>query len=243
MIMRQYMDHETGIVGIRRRISRQMMREYCDVPTVNGRRGSAPTTKAIRIAIDHLIKAGLIQRHRDLDLVFSVPFAAAHFQAPKRWGRGRAAAGAGGGADNNSTQAVGQTTKSDATTGEVGPEVGPGFLQRWGLPHVVDHMGEDISTTLQSAKTPLPYPFVPSHADIEFAKAYRLPDPHRHVAEFVAHYQGQTAEDWHRLFRKWLGRARAYQRASGGAHAERGRSRKGGARLLAEKLKGAFEDD
>lgn len=78
--IRPYMDYGTGVVGIARGISYQSIAEALYVEPVRGRHASgAPTKKAVRVAVDALVAAGILVRmdhptRRDA-LVFRCVFA------------------------------------------------------------------------------------------------------------------------------------------------------------------------
>lgn len=63
-VLRRYVDYETGIVGRRRRISYQMMREVLEVrrPSRSPVAEERITTKSLRVAIDKLETAGLLRK-------------------------------------------------------------------------------------------------------------------------------------------------------------------------------------
>jgi len=74
--LRKYMDFSTGIVGVRRRISYQMLCEILSVPVSAGVQGVTPTLSAIRCSIDKLCKQGLIEKiEQKQSLVFNMPLA------------------------------------------------------------------------------------------------------------------------------------------------------------------------
>ncbi len=77
--IRPYMDYSTGIVGLRRGISRQSIAEELSVPGQQGRhhaRRVVPSAKEIRYGLDLLKKGGLIdQIPVDKKLVFRLPYA------------------------------------------------------------------------------------------------------------------------------------------------------------------------
>jgi hypothetical protein len=77
--IRPYMDYSTGIVGLRRGISRQSIAEELSVPGQQGRHNArrvVPSTKEVRHGLDLLKKEGLIaQIPADKKLVFRLPHA------------------------------------------------------------------------------------------------------------------------------------------------------------------------
>ena len=77
--IRPYMDYSSGIVGLRRGISRQSIAEELSVPAVQGRHNArrvVPSTKEVRHGLDLLKKEGLIdQIPADKKLVFRLPHA------------------------------------------------------------------------------------------------------------------------------------------------------------------------
>ena len=77
--IRPYMDYSTGIVGLRRGISRQSIAEELSVPGQQGRhhaRRVVPSAKEIRYGLELLKKGGLIdQIPVDKKLVFRLPYA------------------------------------------------------------------------------------------------------------------------------------------------------------------------
>lgn len=66
--LRPHMDYETGLIGVRRKISRRQIAEEITVPSCRGRHSDdkeAPTEKAIRCALESLCDAGVIERKGD----------------------------------------------------------------------------------------------------------------------------------------------------------------------------------
>lgn len=66
------MDFSTGVVGLRRRISMQYVRERLEVSAVQGRRRTVPSNQMIRSGIDRLVALGLVSR-MSRPFVFSLP--------------------------------------------------------------------------------------------------------------------------------------------------------------------------
>lgn len=64
MCIRRYMDYETGLTGIKRRVSYQMFKERLEVrrPARSPVPEFVPTQKQIRGYIDHLVRVGLIEK-------------------------------------------------------------------------------------------------------------------------------------------------------------------------------------
>lgn len=59
--IRRYMDYETGIAGVRRRFSEQMLREVLYVAPTRGRHDSgSPTRQRVRSVLDRLITLGVL---------------------------------------------------------------------------------------------------------------------------------------------------------------------------------------
>ena len=74
--LRRYMDFSTGIVGVKRHISYQMLREILSIPPRNGVQGMTPTLSAIRCSIDRLCKQGLLEKFdENKSLVFRLQLA------------------------------------------------------------------------------------------------------------------------------------------------------------------------
>ena len=77
--LRRFVDASTGIVGVRRRISRRSLIELLTVPDARGRHTAhekAPTESAIRQALRALVACGLIvPESQDAQLVFRLPYA------------------------------------------------------------------------------------------------------------------------------------------------------------------------
>jgi hypothetical protein len=75
--LRRFMDYRTGVVGIARGVSRQSLTEVVYVEHVQGRHTPKETSdKAVRAAIEALIRAGLIERMGDAKrLIFRMPLA------------------------------------------------------------------------------------------------------------------------------------------------------------------------
>lgn len=89
--IRPYMDYSSGIVGLRRGISRQSIAEELSVPAVQGRHNArrvVPSTKEVRHGLDLLKKEGLIdQIPADKKLVFRLPHAQMDQSAQNMRGR------------------------------------------------------------------------------------------------------------------------------------------------------------
>lgn len=87
LVLRWYMDAATGIVGLRRGISRQSLLEELYVEPIPGRRAAdsgSPTIQALRSALVGLERSGLIVSRGNGDvLVFSMPKAPRIFARSK----------------------------------------------------------------------------------------------------------------------------------------------------------------
>lgn len=90
--LRWHMDYATGVVGLTRGISYQMLREVAYVEPVPGAHSAGTgdvTISAIRNALKQLEKRGLIaRRSKDRRLVFFLPMASTDNSAQKRSDRG-----------------------------------------------------------------------------------------------------------------------------------------------------------
>jgi hypothetical protein len=75
--LRGCMDYRTGVVGQSSRISRQMLIDYCEraVPRGAGFQLEKPSLKDLRMAIDALVRHGLLVRKGGDLLVFLMPLA------------------------------------------------------------------------------------------------------------------------------------------------------------------------
>lgn len=78
--LRPYLDAESGLVGIRRRVSERGLAEVVTVPARAGRQSEhvvEPTRKQVRAALDALEGAGLLRRVQGVDrcFVFCLPLA------------------------------------------------------------------------------------------------------------------------------------------------------------------------
>lgn len=93
--LRRHMDYATGLVGATRRISYQGLREVAFVEPGPGRQGAgSPSLKAIRVAIEQLIRAGLVaSRGSDKQLIFLCPLADVEHSTQKQQGSNRAGTG------------------------------------------------------------------------------------------------------------------------------------------------------
>ena len=89
--IRPYMDYSTGIVGLRRGVSRQSLAEELAVPGEQGRHHDhrvVPSAKVIRHGLDVLKKCGLIEQiPANKKLVFRLPYA--HMEQSVQNMRGR----------------------------------------------------------------------------------------------------------------------------------------------------------
>lgn len=116
ILLRAWMDFSTGITGRRRPISLGMLRTYCEThtPRGGGLQIEQPTEKAVRTALDRLLRAALLRRLRGERLVFSLPMAliASARPAPTRHGDG-------------SNQSTGPSTVKPAPAQEEQDEHGP----------------------------------------------------------------------------------------------------------------------
>jgi len=87
--LRRYMDYATGIVGLKRGISYQSLREVAYIEPGQGiRRSGSPTLEAVRHALRQLEKAGLAEKRKaDSKLVFFLPLANEDRSAPEKYHR------------------------------------------------------------------------------------------------------------------------------------------------------------
>ncbi|WP_165667933.1 DnaT-like ssDNA-binding domain-containing protein [Metapseudomonas otitidis] len=139
--IRMHMDYGTGIAGVERRLSEQMLRELLSIPASPGRPAHTATRKEVRYALDSLARLGLVDPVPTIGpFVFSLPQASRDTSVPERWGRisvrGGAIPGAAGGANHETPEASNPEGCSDGWVAggaiggagglsEVGPEVGP----------------------------------------------------------------------------------------------------------------------
>lgn len=131
--IRMHMDYQTGITGLSRRISEQMLREVLSNPASPGRPAHQATRKEVRYSLETLTKLGLLDPMPSLGpFVFALPQASYDQSVSERWGQRLAPGGARGGAKE-----ILQEHSNDAASSEidgeggalgfpqVGPEVGP----------------------------------------------------------------------------------------------------------------------
>lgn len=87
--LRSWADWQTGVVGISRRISLQMIATYCEqhIPKGAGTQILRPTEKDVRMAVQALVRAELVSRKRTEKLVFLLPKAPTAQDRPKQTGR------------------------------------------------------------------------------------------------------------------------------------------------------------
>lgn len=123
--IRMHMDYGTGIAGVERRLSEQMLRELLSIPASPGRPAHTATRKEVRYALDSLARLGLVDPVPTIGpFVFSLPQASRDLSVPERWGRisvrGGARPGAAGGANPETPEAANPEGYSDEW-GKVGP--------------------------------------------------------------------------------------------------------------------------
>ncbi|WP_139379429.1 hypothetical protein [Zoogloea sp. LCSB751] len=77
ILLRAWMDFSTGITGRRRAVSLGMLRTYCEThtPRGGGLQIEQPSEKAVRTALDRLIRVGLLRRLSGERLTFLLPLA------------------------------------------------------------------------------------------------------------------------------------------------------------------------
>lgn len=87
--LRSWADWQTGVVGLSRRISLQMIATYCEqhIPKGSGTQILRPTEKDVRMAVQALSRAELVSRKRTEKLVFLLPKAPTAQARPKQTGR------------------------------------------------------------------------------------------------------------------------------------------------------------
>ena len=87
--LRSWADWQTGVVGISRRISLQMIAAYCEqhVPKGAGIQILRPSEKDVRMAVQALVRAELVSRKRTEKLVFLLPKAPTAQVRSKQTGR------------------------------------------------------------------------------------------------------------------------------------------------------------
>lgn len=84
--IKRYMDWETGITGLKRRISESYLREVLEVNAKNGRTTSIASRGMIRHGIESLLKLGLLQERQSF--VFFLPYAMTQKSVQKRYNQG-----------------------------------------------------------------------------------------------------------------------------------------------------------
>lgn len=131
--IRRCMDFKTGIAGLERRLSEQMLRELLSTPASPGRPAHKASRKECRYAIDYLIRIGMLIACPEISpFVFRLPLASSDKSVSGRWGQRLAPGGAIGGAleempEAPDLQAFSGVDEEAGAAGfpEVGPEVGP----------------------------------------------------------------------------------------------------------------------
>ncbi len=235
MELRRFMDSETGIVGIKRRISLKSLAEVLEVRPDRGNQYGCvevPSRDQVRSALRQLQRAGLLSRVPGYEhtLVFRCDLACTALVRP------------------DSPPHVHTTLRGGLHTTPK-PNNGAGLNGR--PPHVHTTLRGGLHTThlkdLSLRGSEIADNFQPSDEDRAFAKAHRLPDPDTELPVFIAHYQLKDAamsnREWHALFRKWLSRARVFNIGRVNHGKASGRTRRTGAQIGAEGCAGAFEDD
>jgi len=226
-VLRRHMDYRTGIVGRKRRISYQMIIEVMYVERARGStvREEKVTVKKIRVALQQLISAGLIEPVRKGDkfesMVFMLPVASIDASFSSDFDP------AGEVCPNEEGQMKGKRAGAREGQGEnvVFMRSERGYPQRGranegqarrgrppDLRNIHTHTRARVDS-LTCTTTPVPEDFAVSEQHVEYARAHRLPDPHDCVLAFVAHHQarGTLRENWDAEFRKWLANERVYR--------------------------------
>ncbi len=247
--LRRCMDYRTGLVGERRKISYQMMREVLTVERKNGstKRDDEAyiTKKKLRIALKQLESAGLVEFVRSArfeDMIIRLPKASVDPKFLEDSGHS--------GEVRPNEEGHRKGMKAGACEGHGGnvvfmrpeqcyPQAGRACEGhgRKGIPPGIREYTDSTTSegnerlrsrarvdSLTRERTPMPDDFAVTEQHVEYARAHRFPDPHECVLAFVAHHQarGTLRENWDAEFRKWLANERAYRKTQGGTrHAAR----------------------
>lgn len=165
-LLRSVMDYQTGIVGRQRRISYQMLMEALETHTPRGQgvQITRPTLKEVRVALDSLLRTGLLAREPE-PFVFYLPLASTVEVRQKQTGQSEGMAGE---AKNNEKPATCEQT------GQVAP----------GKQGIHQCTKKSMSTVAAAAGTPAAVDNTPGHIAAEFlgqlSKRLGYPILHRH---------------------------------------------------------------
>jgi len=137
--LRRHMDFATGIVGVERKISWQMLREVLYVEPHQGvSDAGTPSMGKVRRALDWLIRAGLVEdrgeKLRGSSIVFFLPLAFSDDSAQKKPGKNPARTRQGKHGIVETTEKTTQTTAYSATDQQTRQEPGKLENQKAGNP-------------------------------------------------------------------------------------------------------------
>ena len=214
--IKRYMDSDTLITGLIRKISYQSLIETVYVEPKQGRSlEPKPTIKKIRVMLKNLIDSGLLQsRSKDRQLVFFCPLANTHYSAQKKQGRARAEQG-------QSYQGRTESTKYAVYTNNRGRCEDDQKQQKKGI-HLISISntqynarvsGDSVDNFTESAPGFIPDDFCVTEEHRAMAKMMGAPPPDELVDEFIGHHQAMMtrAYDFNALFRKWMANARNFR--------------------------------
>jgi len=206
--IRRYMDYQTGIVGIKRRISYQSLKEEMFVETRKGldrEKCEAPTKARLQRALKHLEKIGLIEQIKNKDhLVFRCLLAKRDNSAQNK-------------PDTKSihfpdTRQQGENV--DASGLAINPVIKPDTPKKTipDTPPLSGKAKEKEILRISKKKVQLPQDFVVTDQHLTLASEKNWPDPHSEIDAFRDYHlsRGTTMLDWDRAFYTWLRNAEKF---------------------------------
>lgn len=198
--LRPFMDFSNGMVGIKRGISYQSLREECFVAPHPGYKGSTPSNSVVRRAIDRLINVGILERQSvDKQLILKCCLASKDNSAQIK-GVSKGSGHLGRQEDNKNAQKSASQANStpQAASDKIAYLVTPPETGNTKITH----------TQARAPKSRINPKFSPAQATIKKAKLlhYENVTCGIEIAKFIAYHlsKGTESDDWDSEYLYWV---------------------------------------
>jgi hypothetical protein len=217
--VRKYMDYQTGVVGIKRRISYQSISEEMYINPHCGIEKSetgSPNKAKIRRALTRLEKIGLLEKINNKDyLIFKCVFAKRDYSVQKQVVIKQAPQADTKVVILKTQENLDRAAVTNNAIDEAGMEVGIPHMAQVVIPPLSDKKEKEISLRdiSKKKKCRLPENFKLTEGHLDLAEKNRWPDPRAEIEAFKDYHEskGSLFLDWDKAFFTWLRNAARFK--------------------------------